>query len=82
MGDDLEQLPFVMRLGRSTRAIIMQNVAFSLIVKAIFMFLALQGQATLWMAVFADVGASLIVILNGMRLLRRRPQRIKNVVVG
>jgi Cd2+/Zn2+-exporting ATPase len=73
MGDDLALLPFVIRLSRATRSIIVQNVAFSLAIKAIFLLLALGGVATLWMAVFADVGASLLVILNGMRLLRARP---------
>jgi Zn2+/Cd2+-exporting ATPase len=70
MGDDLAGLPFVVRLSRQTRRVIMQNVAFSLGVKAVFLALALAGAATLWMAVFADMGASLLVILNGMRLLR------------
>ena len=73
MGDDLALLPFLIRLSRTTRRIIMQNVAFSLAIKAVFLLLALGGVATLWMAVFADVGASLLVILNGMRLLRARP---------
>jgi Cd2+/Zn2+-exporting ATPase len=73
MGDDLALLPFVIRLSRATHRVIMQNVAFSLAIKAIFLLLALGGVATLWMAVFADVGASLLVILNGMRLLRARP---------
>lgn len=73
MGDDLGRLPFTVRLSRSARAIIFQNIAFALVVKAVFMALAIAGVATLWMAVFADVGASLIVILNGMRLLRSRP---------
>jgi Cd2+/Zn2+-exporting ATPase len=74
MGDDLALLPFVVDLSRSTRGIIMQNVVFSLAIKALFLGLALSGLATLWMAVFADVGASLIVILNGMRLLRAKPK--------
>jgi Cd2+/Zn2+-exporting ATPase len=73
MGDDLAGLPFVVRLSRQTRRVIVQNVAFSLGIKAVFLALALAGAATLWMAVFADVGASLLVILNGMRLLRARP---------
>ena len=73
MGDDLALLPFVLRLSRQARAILMQNVALSLAIKAVFLTLALTGTATLWMAVFADVGASLIVILNGMRLLRAKP---------
>jgi Cd2+/Zn2+-exporting ATPase len=72
MADDLARLPFAIRLSRRTRAIIRQNVALSLGIKAVFLALAVTGMATLWMAVFADVGASLIVTLNGMRLLRER----------
>ncbi len=69
MGDDLWGVPRAVRLGRRTVAIIRQNVAFSLAAKATFLALAVAGLATLWMAVFADVGVSLLVILNGMRLL-------------
>ncbi len=72
MADDLGKLPFAIRLSRRTLSVIRQNIGFSLLVKAAFMALALPGLATLWMAVFADVGASLLVILNGMRLLRLR----------
>ena len=72
MADELSKLPFAVRLSRRARRIIQQNVALSLGIKAIFLALALAGVATLWMAVFADVGASLIVTLNGMRLLRQR----------
>jgi Cd2+/Zn2+-exporting ATPase len=72
MADDLSKLPFTVRLSRRARAIIRQNVALSLGIKAVFLALALTGNATLWMAVFADMGASLIVTLNGMRLLRQR----------
>jgi len=72
MADDLVKLPFAMQLSRRTLMVVRQNVAFSLLVKAAFMALALPGLATLWMAVFADVGASLIVILNGMRLLKNK----------
>jgi Cd2+/Zn2+-exporting ATPase len=72
MADDLGKLPFAVRLSQRTRHIIRQNVALSLGIKAVFFALALAGVATLWMAVFADMGASLIVTLNGMRLLRRR----------
>lgn len=70
MADDLSQLPFAVRLSRFARHIIQQNVALSLALKAVFLVLALLGGATLWMAVFADVGMSLIVTLNGMRPLR------------
>jgi Cd2+/Zn2+-exporting ATPase len=72
MADDLGKLPFAVRLSRRTRAIIRQNVGLSLGIKAVFLALAVAGLATLWMAVFADMGASLIVIFNGMRLLRER----------
>jgi Cd2+/Zn2+-exporting ATPase len=72
MADDLGKLPFAVKLSRRARAIIRQNVALSLGIKAVFLALALGGMATLWMAVFADMGASLIVTLNGMRLLRQR----------
>jgi Cd2+/Zn2+-exporting ATPase len=72
MADDLGKLPFAVTLSRRARDIIRQNVALSLGIKAVFLVLALVGVATLWMAVFADMGASLIVTLNGMRLLRQR----------
>ncbi len=72
MADDLSKLPFAVKLSRRARAIILQNIALSLGIKAVFFALALSGTATLWMAVFADVGASLIVTLNGMRLLRQQ----------
>jgi Cd2+/Zn2+-exporting ATPase len=72
MADDLGKLPFAVRLSRQARRIIRQNVALSLGIKAVFLTLAIAGVATLWMAVFADMGASLIVTLNGMRLLRQR----------
>jgi Cd2+/Zn2+-exporting ATPase len=72
MADDLTKLPFTMRLSRRALAIIRQNIAFSLLIKAAFLALALMGAATLWMAVFADMGASLLVTLNGMRVLGYR----------
>ncbi len=67
MGDDLSKVPFTLRLSRRALSIIRQNIALSLLIKALFVALALVGIATLWGAVFADVGTSLIVILNGMR---------------
>lgn len=70
MGDDLTQLPFIVRLSRKTRGIVTANIVFALAVKAVIFALATVGLATLWMAVVADVGASLAVILNGMRLRR------------
>jgi Zn2+/Cd2+-exporting ATPase len=72
MSDDLTQLPRFFRLGRRTVAIIRQNVAVSVLVKFAVLGLAMTGTATLWMAVFADTGVSLLVTLNGIRLLSRR----------
>jgi len=70
MSDDLSRLPFAIRLSRSTLRAIQENITIALGLKAIFLVLAVLGQATLWMAVFADMGASLIVIANSLRLLR------------
>lgn len=72
MSDDLTRVPYVIRLGRSTLRNIQQNIALSLLIKGVFLALALMGRATLWMAVFADMGTSLIVTFNGMRLLRAK----------
>ena len=72
MGDDLRKLPFAVRLGRRTLRIIRFNVVFSLATKAVFLALATVGVATLWMGVAADMGASLLVIGNSLRLLTRR----------
>ncbi|RJP17891.1 MAG: cadmium-translocating P-type ATPase [Candidatus Abyssobacteria bacterium SURF_5] len=69
MADDLLKLPFAISLSRKTLAIIKQNIALSILIKLLFLSLAVLGLATLWMAVFADMGASLLVIFNGMRLL-------------
>lgn len=68
MGDDLRQLPRIVALSRRTNATIRANVAFALGIKAVVFALAVTGVATLWMAIVADVGASLVVILNGSRL--------------
>jgi Cd2+/Zn2+-exporting ATPase len=70
MADELLKIPFAMRLGRATLRNIQVNVTLSLGLKAVFLGLAVTGSATLWMAVMADMGASLLVIANGMRLLR------------
>jgi Cd2+/Zn2+-exporting ATPase len=72
MGDDLSKVAYTLRLSRSTKRIILQNIGLALAIKVIFLTLAIGGAATLWEAVFADVGASLIVIANGLRLLRRQ----------
>jgi Cd2+/Zn2+-exporting ATPase len=70
MADELVKIPFAFRLSRATVRNIRTNVAFSLGLKAAFLGMAVAGVATLWMAVAADMGASLIVIANGLRLLR------------
>jgi Cd2+/Zn2+-exporting ATPase len=72
MSNDLSKVPTIIRHSRETMSIIKQNVMFSIAIKVIFLSLALPGLATLWMAVFADTGASILVTLNGMRLLRMR----------
>lgn len=71
MNDSLGRLPFAVRLSRATMAIIHQNVVFSLGIKAVFLLLVLFGLGSMWLAVFADMGASLLVTLNGMRLLKK-----------
>ncbi|WP_284646004.1 heavy metal translocating P-type ATPase [Paenibacillus silviterrae] len=70
MGDDLSKLPYTMSLSRRTLAIIKQNITFSLGIKVVALLLILPGWLTLWMAIFADMGATLIVTLNSLRLLR------------
>jgi Zn2+/Cd2+-exporting ATPase len=70
LSDDLRRIPQAIRLGRRTRAVVRQNVVLSLGVKAAVLVAALLGHASLWAAVGADVGASLLVIGNGLRLLR------------
>ena len=70
MGDDLGALPQTLRLARRTSRIIWQNILFSVVVKAIFLTLAPLGLVTLWLAVFADMGTSLLVTANGLRLSR------------
>ncbi|MFT7774575.1 MAG: heavy metal translocating P-type ATPase [Roseateles sp.] len=70
MNDDLRRLPEVIRLSRRTYAVLWQNISLALGIKAVFFALAVFGSATMWMAVFADMGASLLVVFNGLRLLR------------
>jgi len=72
MADDLEKLPFTIRLSRKALQIIKQNITFSLAIKAVALLLIVPGWLTLWMAIFADMGATLIVTLNGLRLLNVR----------
>jgi Cd2+/Zn2+-exporting ATPase len=70
MADELSKIPYALRLSRATARNIHANIAFSIVLKAAFLILAVTGTATLWMAVTADMGASLIVIANALRLLR------------
>jgi Cd2+/Zn2+-exporting ATPase len=72
MRDDLMALAGFLRLGKRTVANIKQNVTVSIVVKIAVLVLAVFGKATLWMAVLADTGVALLVILNGLRLLRKR----------
>jgi Cd2+/Zn2+-exporting ATPase len=69
MSDDLTKIPYIIKLGKKALRVIKENITVALVTKLIFFALAIPGLATLWMAVGADMGASLIVILNGMRLL-------------
>jgi Cd2+/Zn2+-exporting ATPase len=71
MDDDLRKIPHFIRLSKQAASILKQNITIALSIKAVFLVLALMGSATLWMAVFADMGASLIVVFNGLRLLKR-----------
>ena len=70
MNDDLRKIAQFVRLSRATYAVLVQNFALALGIKALFLILTLLGMGTMWMAVFADMGASLIVVFNGLRLLR------------
>lgn len=70
MDDDLRKIATFIRLSKSTALILTQNIVLALGIKAIFLVLTFTGQATMWMAVFADMGASLLVVANGLRLLR------------
>lgn len=87
MSDDITKIPWLIGHAKRTLRIIRQNITFALGVKAIFMVLALAQLATLWMAIAADMGASLIVIFNALRLLdgkedRKSSEKAKNVSCG
>jgi len=71
MDDDLRKVPAFIRLSRQTSSILKQNIALALVIKAIFLGVTFAGVATMWMAVFADMGVSLLVVFNGLRLLRK-----------
>jgi Cd2+/Zn2+-exporting ATPase len=72
MSDELLRVPYAMRLARATLRNVRMNVGISLVLKAAFLLMAVAGTATLWMAVLADTGASVIVVANALRLLRAR----------
>ena len=72
MNDDLQRVPETIRLSRATHRVLWQNISLALGIKAVFLLLAVFDNATMWMAVFADMGASLLVVFNGLRLLRTR----------
>ena len=71
MADDLSKVPWLIRHSRRTLQIIKQNIIFALGLKGIFLILAILGIASLWMAIAADTGASLLVVFNGLRLIKR-----------
>ena len=77
MADELGKIAYAVRLSRATRLNIRANIGFSLALKGAFLAMAIAGVATLWMAVAADMGASLLVIGNALRLLKERlpPER-------
>lgn len=71
MNDDLRRIAETVQLSRSTHAVLWQNITLALGIKAVFLVLAVFGNASMWMAVFADMGASLLVVVNGLRLLKK-----------
>ncbi|CAE6794611.1 heavy metal translocating P-type ATPase [Paraburkholderia aspalathi] len=70
MDDDLRKIPQFIRLSKATHSVLVQNITLALGIKSVFLVLTMMGLGTMWMAVFADVGASLLVVANGLRLLR------------
>lgn len=70
MSDDLGKIPELFRISKRTMSVIKQNIAIALVTKGVFLVLGVFGAATLWMGILADDGATLVVVLNGLRLLR------------
>ena len=70
MGDDLEKLPYTIRLSRKALHIIKENIMFALGLKIVALLLIIPGWLTLWIAIFADMGATLLVVLNSLRLIK------------
>ncbi|QEN03647.1 cation-translocating P-type ATPase [Thiospirochaeta perfilievii] len=77
MDDDIRKVPQLILLSKKTREILVQNIVIALGIKMIFLLLTILGFGTMWMAVFADMGASLIVVFNGMRLLRWKSKKTR-----
>jgi len=75
MSDDIGKLVPLFRIAKAVKRITIENITLAMGIKAAFLILAAMGRATMWMAVFADMGASLIVITNALRLLRDGPAR-------
>ena len=71
MDDDLRKIPAFIRLSPQTAVLLKQYIVLALGIKALFLAITLTGQATMWMAVFADMGVSLLVVFNGLRLLKK-----------
>ena len=71
MDDDLKKLGVTVRIARKTLRIVKENIAFALVVKLLVMLLGALGVASMWLAVFADVGVSVLAILNSMRMMRK-----------
>ena len=72
MDDDIRSIATLVRLSRITHRVLVQNIVFAISIKLVFMALTFVGLATMWMAVFADTGTCLIVVANGMRMLRMK----------
>ncbi len=72
MDDDLCKIPQFIQLSKATSRILIENIVFALVVKMLFFILTFMGLANMWMAVFADIGTSLLVVANGLRLLKKR----------
>ena len=75
MSGNLQRIAETVRLSKRTHAILWQNITLALGIKLVFLFLAIFDSATMWMAVFADMGASLLVVLNGLRLLGKQSSK-------
>lgn len=71
MDDDLNKIGRFVQISRMTRTVLIQNITLALGIKAVFLALTMLGYGTMWMAVFADMGASLLVVANGLRLVRQ-----------